>query len=267
MFEKAIEVDPGYALAHAALADTISLERMYYPAGAADMPVAERASRRALELDPTLAEAHSARASVLFQMERYAEAEIEFRTAQRLDPRLYEAHYFFARMCFQTGRLEEAAASFARAYAVRADYQAAFFAGQALEALGRHGEACRHYEFSEVAAASHMELNPDDARAATCRAVALCRTGRQAEGLEWGERAVGLDPVDAGVRYNVACLYAVAGRPQDALRYVEEVVRLGFGNRGWLERDPDLDSIRDLPRFQELLQQMEANPDQPVISA
>jgi len=265
MFEKAIEVAPDYALAHAALADTIALERTYYPGSEADLPVAEQASRRALALDPALAEAHSARGSVLFQLERYDEAEIEFRTAQQLDPRLFEAHYFFARMCFQTGRLADAAAAFERACAVREDYQAAFFAAQTLEALGRHEEAKQHYELGLTSAASHMELHPDDARAATMRAVALCRTGRVEAGLEWGAKAVELDPVDAGVRYNVACLYAVAGRPDDAMRYMEEVVRLGFGNRGWLERDPDLDSIRGLTRFQQLLAGMQP-PPAPAVS-
>jgi adenylate cyclase len=98
MFQKAIAVDPDYALAHAALAETIALERMYYPGSDVDMPGADRVSLRALALDPTLAQAHSARGSVLFQLERYEEAEIEFRTAQRLDPQLFEAHYFFARM-------------------------------------------------------------------------------------------------------------------------------------------------------------------------
>jgi len=253
MFEKAIEVDPDYALAHAALADTIAQESMFYPGARVDVAAAERASRRALALDPTLAEAHSALGSVLFQLQRYDEADVEYRTAQRLDPQLFEAHYFFARMCFQIGRLEEAAAEFERAYAVRDDHQAAFFGGQALEALGRHEDALARYQQAILAAEKHMELNPDDARAANTRAVALIRVGRTEEGLEWGTRAVELDPVDAGVRYNVACLYAVAGQPEAALRFLEEAVEVGFGNRDWLERDPDLDSIRDLPRFRELM--------------
>lgn len=254
MFQKAIAVDPEYALAHAALAETIALERMYYPGSEVDVPAADHASLRALALDPTLPQAHAARGSVLFQLERFQEAEVEFRTALRLDPQLFEAHYFFARMCFQTGRLPEAAAAFERACAVRDDYQAAFFAAQALEALGRHEEARQHYELGLRAAAGHMELNPDDPRAATMRAVACCRVGRVEEGLEWGARAVELDPVDAGVRYNVACLFAVTGRTDDALHYIEEAIRAGFGNRSWLERDPDLDSIRNDPRFRALME-------------
>ncbi|HSJ06412.1 MAG TPA: hypothetical protein VK936_06910, partial [Longimicrobiales bacterium] len=85
------------------------------------------------------------------------------------------------------------------------------------------------------------------------RAVALCRLGRAEEGLHWAERALFADPEDAGVRYNVACLYAVAGNPDRAIACLQEAVRAGFGNRDWLERDPDLDGVRSDPRFPALM--------------
>ena len=86
--------------------------------------------------------------------------------------------------------------------------------------------------------------------------MALCRVGRQAEGLEWGHRAVEIDPEDAGVRYNVACLCSVAGEVDRAVELVQGAVAAGFGNREWLERDPDLTAIRDDPRFQAILADM-----------
>jgi adenylate cyclase len=256
LFRTAIEIDPDYALAHAALADTISLERTYYPNSDADLEEAERASRRALELDPGLAEAHGALAFVLFMTGRLAEAETEFRTAISLDPRIADARYFFARMRFQQGRMEEAARLFREAADLREDHDAAFFAGQALEALGEEDAAVVQYRRAVKAGEDHMDLNPDDARAATIRAVALYRVGREAEGLEWGERAVEIDPHDAGVRYNVACLFAVADQRDRAIELIVEAVDAGFGNREWLERDPDLGSIRDDPRFQAVLEHM-----------
>ena len=106
-----------------------------------------------------------------------------------------------------------------------------------------------------------MDLNPDDARAATIRAVASFRVGRREEGLHWGSRAVDFDPQDAGVAYNVACLFAVAGERERALDLLEEAVAAGFGNREWLERDPDLQSIRDDPRFAPLLGSL-ADPEE-----
>lgn len=252
MFRRAIEIDPGYALAHAALADTICMERTFYPASDVDLAEAERASERALELDPTLAEAHAARAFSLFMTGLLDKAETEFRTAIRLDPKLGDARYVFGRMRFQQGRMEDAARLFAEAAELRNGYEAAFFAAQALEALGRDEEATAQYLRGLDAAEHHMDLNPDDARAATMRAVASLRVGRQEEGLEWGRRAVEIDPEDAGIRYNVACLFAVAGQNERALQELEHAVTAGFGNREWLERDPDLETIRGAPRFQAL---------------
>jgi TolB-like protein/Tfp pilus assembly protein PilF len=256
MFRRAIQIDAEYALAHAALADTICMERTFYPASDVDLGEAERASERALELNPALAEAHAARGFVLFTQGRWEEAETRFRAAIRLDPKLGDARYVFGRMRFQQGRMEEAARLFSEAAELRDGYESAFFAAQALEALGRDAEAQEQYLQGLEAAEHHMDLNPDDARAATMRAVASFRVGRSDAGLEWGRRAVEIDPEDAGVRYNVACLFAVAGERERALELLEQAVAAGFGNREWLERDPDLESVRDASRFQALLDAM-----------
>ncbi len=253
MFEKAIQIDPEYALAHAALAEAVALECMFYPSCGSDWRDAERASERALELDPELADAHAARGAVEFVAKRYEAAEGEFREALRLDPRAFDALYLFGRMCFQLGRSEEAAALFARACDVREDYQAAFFAAQSHEALGREEEAARMYTRALAIVETHMELNPDDPRAANMRAVSLCRLGRKVEGLQWAERAIAIDPQDAGVRYNAACLFALAGEADRAIELLEEALRAGFGNAEWIRQDPDLASLRGNPLFEALL--------------
>ena len=98
-----------------------------------------------------------------------------------------------------------------------------------------------------------MELNPDDPRAATMRAVAHCRLGDAANGLLWAERATAIDPEDAGVRYNVACLYALEGETERAIDCLEQAFARGFGNKSWIAADPDLASLHDHPRFQALL--------------
>jgi adenylate cyclase len=76
------------------------------------------------------------------------------------------------------------------------------------------------------------------------------------EGLGWADRALVIDPEDAGVRYNAACLFAVAGRHERALDCLEEARDVGFGNKAWLERDPDLEGLRRHPRFKEILAEM-----------
>ena len=256
MFARAIEVDPDYALAWTGLADSCSLLRMYYPYDPTVEDAAEcadTASRRALELDPKLAEAHAARGFALALKGNLQDAIPEFERAVELDPRQFEARYFHARARFQAGDLEEAARLFGEALDVREDYQAAFFRAQALAALGRREEAEAAYRRALDVVDHHLELNPDDARAATVRAVALYRTGHPAQGLAAAERALAVDAEDLGVRYNVACLYSLEGEKERALDLLEQVVRRGFGAREWYAHDPDLDPLRDDPRFARIL--------------
>jgi Flp pilus assembly protein TadD len=103
---------------------------------------------------------------------------------------------------------------------------------------------------------AHLELNPDDARAWYFSATALMRLGQRDQALERARRALAIDPEDAGVLYNVACFYAVAGSSEEALDHLDKAIQNGFGHREWLENDSDLDSIRDEPRFQTLLQKL-----------
>ena len=263
MFQKAVEIDPHYARAHAGIAEASSFLNMFYPGSDDDLEQADAGSRRALELAPQLPEAHSARGFTLFLLKQLDAAEREFRIALELEPQLFDAHYFYARASFQQGHFEKAARLFQSAADLREDYQAAFFAAQSLEALGREGEARQAYETALEVAARHMDFNPDDPRAATMRAVALCRLGRADEGLRWAEQALAIDPEDAGVRYNVACLYALEGSKDRAFECLSDAVRSGFGNRDWLERDPDIASLRDDPRFEELWQTDDQGPRAP----
>lgn len=158
-----------------------------------------------------------------------------------------------ARLCFQRGDAARAAELFEEAARVDEDYQARFFAAQSYEALGRTAEAEAAYRRALHVAEQHLAMNPDDPRAATMRAVSLCRTGRKAEGLEWAERARQIDSEDAGVLYNVACVYALEGQAERALDCLEQTMRAGFGDRSWIERDPDLATLRDEPRFRALV--------------
>ncbi len=257
MYRGAIDIDPDYALAWAGLAASGAQVVQLYPGSSsaeADLEEADRASAKALELDPDLAEAHATRGFTLFQLNRLEEAEAAFEKAIELDPRQFEAHLFNGRVCFQQGRLEDAVRLFTAASEIRPDHEAAFFAAQSLEALGRSDEASMHYRTGLEVVAEYMELNPDDSRAASLRAIAYGRLGNREEGFKWAERALAIDPSDAGIKYNVACFYAIEGESDRAIDILGQALEAGFGRRDWIDNDPDLDSLRADSRFRELLE-------------
>lgn len=257
MFERAMEIDPGYAIAYAGAADCCSFLYMYWDGSRANLEGADNHSKKALELGPELAEAHASRGLALSLSKRSEEAEREFQTAIRLNPKLFEAHYFFARALFQQGKYTDAVGHYQEASRVRPeDYQTAFLVVPSLRSLNRGAEAEATLRRGVQLAEKHLELNPDDARALYLSAGALMQLGERQRGLEWGGRALALDPEDSGVLYNVACVYALGGQPDEALGCLEKAIENGFGHRAWLENDSDFDSIRALPRFQQLLERL-----------
>jgi TolB-like protein/Flp pilus assembly protein TadD len=257
MNDRAIEIDPRFAMAHAGMADCCSFLYRYYDGSRANLEAADAASRRAIELDPELAEAHASRGFALNLRREYDAARAHFETALRLNPKLYEAHYFWARACFQEGKLEEAIRHYQEASRVRPeDYQALLLMQGPLNSLGRHDEAIAMLKRGIQVAEKHLELNPDDARALYLAAGGLVQLGEPERALEMARRAHAIDPEDSGVLYNVACVYSLAGMVDDAITCLEKAVQNGFGHREWIENDSDLDALRQDGRFLALLKRV-----------
>jgi len=257
MFDRAIEIDPQYALAYAGVADCCCLLYMYWDGSKANLDGAESASRRALDLGPDLAEAHASRGFALSLRRQYAPARAEFETALRLNPNFFWAHYFYARTCFQEGSMEEAVRHYQDAARVQPeDFQSLLLMSTLLKALGRPAEAEAAQREGLRVAERHLELNPDDARALYLGAGALVQIGQRERALEWTRRALAIDSEDSGVLYNVACAYCTLGMVDDAMACIEKSVQNGFGHKEWLENDSDLDPLRVNPRFTALLKKV-----------
>ncbi|MCH8025109.1 MAG: tetratricopeptide repeat protein, partial [Candidatus Marinimicrobia bacterium] len=257
MFNRATQIDPDYALAYAGIADCHSWLYMYWESTDANLRAAEEASRKALELDTDLAEAHVAHGLAVSLSEQYDEAEREFETAIRLDPRLFEAYYFYARTCWPQGKPEKAAELFEKACEVNPeDYQGPLFLANTYNGLGRKTKAETAYRRSLEIIERHLELNPDDARAHYLGANALIQLGEGKRGLKWARRALAIDPGDALILYNVACIYALSEEIEEAIDYLEKSAKAGATHKEWIEHDSDLDLLRSHPHFQTLLAQM-----------
>ncbi len=260
LFIRAYELDPDYASAYAGAADCCSFLHLYWGAAEADLKEADHASRKALDLDPELAEAHVARGLAVSLNKRYDEAREEFETAIRQNPELFEAYYFYARACFVQGKLERAAQLYEQASRVNPeDYQAPILLGTVYDGLDRKPDAEAASRRGLQAAEKHLELFPEDGRALYLGAIALVGLGERKRGLEWAERALAADPEEPSVLYNVACTYALLGKTDKALDCLDEAITFGFLQKEWFENDSDLDSLRSHPRFQELIERLDAD--------
>jgi adenylate cyclase len=65
-----------------------------------------------------------------------------------------------------------------------------------------------------------------------------------------------MDPTEPMVLYNVACIYSMAGRIEDALDCLEKAARAGLSQKEWYEHDSNLDPLRSRPRFRALLKEL-----------
>ncbi len=140
LFSRAIELDSGYALAHAGLADCWSYIYLYSERKDAVRLQAEAAGCRAVELAPDSAQAQASLAVALSLGPRKEEAKAAFEKAIELDPTLFEAWYFYARHVFAGGDLPKAVSLYEEAMRVRPeDFYSPLLIGPALRQAGPDG--------------------------------------------------------------------------------------------------------------------------------
>jgi non-specific serine/threonine protein kinase len=256
-FDRAIALDPAYARAYAGTADCHSLLFLQWDPREVHLQEADAASRKALELDGQLGEAHVARGFALTLKKQFDEAAWHFETAIRLDPKLFEARYFYGRACLARGKLEDAARQFERAALLRQeDYQALSHLASIYGGLGRKADALAAGRRCLQVVEKHLDLHPDDARGLYLGAVMLGQLGEPTRAVEWAAQALALDPDEPVTLYNVACVYALQGQPDQALDCLEKAVAHGFAHKAWIENDADLNALHGQPRYQALLQRL-----------
>jgi len=257
MFEKAVEIDPGYARAWAALADSYAMTCMYWNASKENLEATEHASGKALELLPGLAESHVSRGLSHFVRRHDGEAIAEFETALRLDPDLFDAYYFYGRVRFQRGELERAAALFEKAEQIDADdFQAPILLRQIYRSQGRQEDAHQAAHRGVERAERRLELNPDDTRALNLGLGGLAAMGDKAKTIQFAERSLALDGDNPDTLYNVACGFALIGESERSLDCLERASMRGMAIAEWAGNDSDLQSLHALPRFRQLMDKL-----------
>ena len=263
MFKQAIQIDPNYAMAYCGIADCSAYLYFYHGPNDERKQAVEDASRRALELDPQLPEAHASRGQAFLVADDYAAADAEFELAIRLDPRLFEGYAFYGCSSFAQGRIEHAGELFKKASELRPDdYQTRSLQALIHKSQGDHERAVAAHRQALERIKAHLSLNPDDVRARYLGAVALIEVGECEEGLTWARRALAMDPDDALVRYNVACAFTTAGAHEEAIDCLEQAASTMRASAyvDWIANDPDLRPLQGNPRYEALMKRMRENP-------
>ena len=209
-FERAIELDPNYALAHigiafayAELGETGGME----PEKA--YPLAKKAVNAALAIDNTLGAAHVVLGTLKVASEYdWAGAEREFRLALELSPSNADAYDLYGRLCSALGRQDESVAMQRRAQELNPVEHRSDYSNSLLRA-GRYEEAC-------VEAKNAVELDPLYDRLRATLGWAFIRSGRLEEGIVELEKAVSLTPSSTAWLAQLGQAYAEAGRVDEA---------------------------------------------------
>jgi adenylate cyclase len=208
MFRKAVELDPAYARAYAGLADCAWFLHDTHQEGASFQDI-HTASLKALELDPSLAEAHASHGMALHYMDRWPEAVAEFNRAIEMDPNLYEAYYLYGIAARTRGELETSARMDERCVAINPDdYKEWLLLSQTYQDLGRHEDARRVALIGVDRAEYALHSRPDVPLSAALGACALTRLGERQKAREWAARALTIAPDDPLTQFNTACAYS-----------------------------------------------------------
>ncbi len=289
-FQRAIERDPGYALAYAGLADCYNLLSYYSILSPKDsFPKAKAAATRALEIDESLAEAHTslALATMAFDWD-WARAELEYKRALELNPNYATAHQWYAEYLAAMGRQPEALTEIRRAGEID---PLSLIVSAAQGYIGYFG-----HDFDETIRQCEktLEMDPNFVPAHWFLGWGYVQKGMFAQAVATFQRAVSLTDGDSRMLAELGHVYAISGQKAKAREIVHQLevksqrqyvspyeialvyvgldeqeqalvwLRKAFEDRAWqlmyLRVEPKLDHLRAEPQFTDLLRDVGLAP-------
>jgi len=215
------------------------------------------AAERALAINPDLPEAHCIKARYLEEEGRAEEAEQQLRTALKLGPESWEVNREVARMLFRHSRISEAIPYFEKAASLMdSDWSNPMMLITCYDAIDDKPKMQKAAKTALERAEHALAQDPTNGTALAVGAYSLAMFGEKDRAREWTRRALMLDPDNLNMRYNLACtIIRQLGDFEEALKALEPFFeRLNSTTlMRHLEVDPDLDPIRDSPRFKQMV--------------
>jgi len=251
--KQATQLDPDYAQAWALMALAQAELRFVHGKDENARPAADRA----LELNDALPEAQCIKARYLEEEGKADEAEAQIRTALKLDPDCWEVNREAARMLFRRGRTEESIPFFSKAASLMdTDWHNPLMLTTCYTATGEKAELVKAARMTLERAERAVSKDATNGQALAAGANALMTLGDMERGRDWSRRAMLLDPDNLIMSYNLACSLAQAGAPiNDSLDALQPFIDgvMTAQNIRHLEADPDLNGLRDDPRYKDMV--------------
>jgi len=285
-FQKAIALDPNFALAYVGLADSYVLFPSFEGSQPGEtLPKAETAAKKALELDESLAEAHTALSFVLFIFDwKFDESEKEINRAIALNPNYSTAYHRYGNAnLLALGRFDESVAAMKKAneldplsliisadlatsycYGLRLDeaiaqysktlemdntfYYAHLYLGRAYLLKGDHQKA-----LDELEKASGLESDP---RIPMLRSRIFSKMGRRPEALRMLDELKQMQRDRYVSDFHFAIVYTGLGETDLAFASLENAFKAHDANLVYLKVDPLLADLRGDPRFAGMLKRL-----------
>jgi serine/threonine-protein kinase len=285
-FQKAVEKDPGYALAYAGIADSYVLLgwNSYLPPKEV-FPKGKAAALTAVQLDPDLGEAHTPLAAVLWLYDwQWHEAEKEFKRSLQLNPTYPTANHWCAEYVMTMGRQVEAIAQMKKSQEL--DPLSLIIN----DAIGWANYMARRYDEALEQLLQTVELDPNYPVTYWILGAHYRTTGRYELAITEGEKAVKFSGGSPLMRSALAHSYGKAGKANEARQILDELtelarckyvaphffagIHIGLGENDraleyleksyeehshwliYLHIDPSMDDLRNDPRFRDLLKRV-----------
>jgi tetratricopeptide (TPR) repeat protein len=288
-FQQAADKDPNYALAYVGLADCCLLQEDYIGTPASESyPKAKAFAQRALQLNSSLAEAHTSLGYVYTSLWDWKQAEEEFKRSIKLDPNYSTAPHWYSICLLSLGRIGEAMTEIRHAHEL--DPLSAVIGTTLTYAWFAQGDV----NASIAQCKEVIDLDPDYPRAHEYLGLGYLKQGRYPEAIAELEKAVELSGRERRPLRDLGYGYAISGKRAEALAVLKELeakyekkealaqdfaaVYTGLGEKdqafAWLEKDfqtrsgllawirwaPPFESLRSDPRCADLLRRMGLQP-------